>query len=315
MGPGAKAAIALGAVALIGGAAVYALSQTKGGKFLLQTTAGPGGTINPNSASGIYEPAGSVVPITITAASGYTIGQVLEDGSPINSSTTDTVETYQITMNQNHSIDVVFYQGGQPPVGAPYSINSPGSTIVTGYYACTVTVAALVISKTTIQPSDQNWNTSNVTEFPVTFKVIDANGNGVPGVTVTLYPNLFPDYSKYQGYLALNDQMISKNNPLTLKTDSNGNVTVNASYYYGLNDHLLTLSQDANLIVTVFPYMNWHPEDGNNPGYLGDIYQGKSGDQIVPASPILNQIICVIPGTAIPAAQANIYCQFHAHMK
>lgn len=74
---GSTVAVGVGAAALIGIAAYYAISQMKGGgagKYLLQTTVGTGGTISPSSASGIYKPAGSVVTVTITANSGYTIG-------------------------------------------------------------------------------------------------------------------------------------------------------------------------------------------------------------------------------------------------
>lgn len=258
MKPGTKAAAALGAVALIGGAAAYYfISQGNIGKYLLQTTAGPGGHISPSSASGIYEPAGQVVNIIVTADAGYTIGQVLQNGSPINSSTTDTVETYLITMNMNQEVDVTFYQGGQPPVGTPTQIQAIDlQTIVWGYYGCKLTVGLLnILTSVQVNTCDQNWHFGNyVWNQNIRFKVIDANGKGVSGVKVALYPSLAPDNSKYMGYLALGNQMATQQYPLMLISGSDGTVKVNLAYFCDTSsiNQPGKLPYDAGLYYTVF---------------------------------------------------------------
>ncbi len=334
MGPGEKTAIALGAIALIGAAAFYALKQAKGtgGKYLLQTTAGPGGTISPSSASGIYEPAGQVVTVVITAASGYTIGQVLQNGSPINSSTTDTVETYQITMNMNQEIDATFYLGGQPPVGAPYQIQALNQqAIIWGYYGCKLTVGSLdALTHVGVNTCDQNFTYGNVAQFQIQFKVIDSNGKGVPDIiingqhslSVALYPSLFPDASKYQGYLILNSQMISQNNPLILYPNSNGIVTVNLSYYYGLTDKFLKICQDAGLNYTVLYVLvpiTYTPADGYTGG-LGIPLVAKGGHGVTGQGPAAmggmqtNTVIAQIPGTSIQQASCLCSCGFNIKM-
>jgi hypothetical protein len=323
MGPGAKTAIALGAVALIGGAAVYALSQTKGGKFLLQTTAGPGGTISPSSASGIYKQSGEVVTIVITAASGYTIGQVLQNGSPINSSTTDTVETYQITMNMNQEIDATFYLGGQPPVGAPYSIQALNQqAIIWGYYGCKLTVGSLnTLTHVGVNTCDQNFTYGNVQQTQIQFKVIDSNGKGIPGIKVQVYPSLFPDASKYTGYLAVNSQMISQSNPAIIYSDSNGIVTVNLSYYYGLSDNLAAICKDAGLTYTVLYVLvpiSYYPADGYAGG-IGIPLVAKGGHGITGQTPAMggmqpNTVIAQIIGTSIQPASCLCSCGFNIKM-
>jgi hypothetical protein len=292
------------------------------GKYLLQTTAGPGGTISPSSASGIYETAGQVVTIVIMADNGYTIGQVLQNGSPINSSTTDTTATYQITMNMNQEIDVTFYPGGQPPVGAPYQIQALNQqAILWGFYGVKVVVGsgleAYQIQSISVNTCDQNWTYGNVAQIPIQYKVIDSNGKGVPGVKVALYPSLFPDGSKYQGYLILNSQMISQSNPLVLTSDSNGIVTANLSYYYGLTDHFKQICVDAQIYVDVpLSYYVWDGVTGLN----GDILWGKGGHGITGQGPAAmgpmqpNTVIAQIIGTSIPPASCLCSCGFNIKM-
>ena len=332
MDAGSKTAIALGSVALIGVAAFYALKQGVGGnagKWLLQTTAGTGGTITPSSASGIYESPGQVVNVVITANSGYTIGQVLQNGSPINSSTTDTTETYQITMNMNQEIDVVFYQGGQPPVGAPYQIQAQNQqAIVWGYYGAKVIQTDVLASVISIKTCDQNWNFGAWAVTEIQFRVIDSNGKGIPDIIVNgqhslpvaLYPSLVPDSSKYKGYLILNDQMISQSNPLILYPNSNGIVTVRLSYYYGLNDNFLQICQDAQLylwaLIGVLP-VGVTVEDGAQ--IAGSVYS-KGGHGVTGQGPAAmggmqpNTVIAQIVGTSIQTASSLCSCGFNIKM-
>jgi hypothetical protein len=326
MAKGSTVAVGIGAAALLGIAAYYLLKQSKAGKYLLQTTAGTGGTINPNSASGVYEPAGIVIPVTITAAAGYTIGQVLQNGSPINTSTTDTTETYQITMNMNQEIDVTFYPGGQPPAGAPVAIQAVNTqALVWGYYAAQVEPPApnpLGTSHIQVNTADQNWVFGNVAQTQIQFKVIDTNGNGVSGVNVQVYPSLFPDASKYQGYLIINGQMANDTNPAVLTSNSSGIVTVNLSYYYGLNDNFLSICQDAGLYlwdetVSLIGYIPITVENGAavpNPIALNKGGHGVTGQTAAMGSLQPNTVIAQIPGTSIPAAQTLCSCGFNIKM-
>ena len=337
MGPNQKAAAAIGAVALVGIIAAYALTQAKGtaGKYLLQTTSGPGGNINPSSASGIFKQPGQVVTITITANPGYTIGQVLQNGSPINSSTTDTVETYQITMNMNQEIDATFYPGGLPPIGAPTQIQALNQqTIVWGYYGCKLSVGSLnALTKVEVNTCDQNWVFGNyVWNQQIQFKVIDANGQGVPDIivngqhslSVALYPSLFPDGSKYQGYLILNGQMVNQNNPLILYPNSQGIVTVNLAYFCDTAsiDQPNKMPYDAGLNYTVLAVLvplTYSPYNGSQDG-LGIPLVAKGGHGVTGQGPAAmgnmqtNTVIAKVQGSSIQPASTLCSCGFNIKM-
>lgn len=315
--------VGLAGGAIIAGITGYGLYRylttgvKSGSGFLLQIQPGPNGTTNPApSASGISEAPGKIVTITAIPDSGYNIGQWIVDGESVGSTASITV-----TMNMDHTVLVTFVNPSAP-TSVPYAIVPAASQVVIGYYGCTITLAALnAISNTRIDMTDANWNIGGIAEFTIVFKVIDQYGNGVPNVPVTLYPNLFPDYSKYQGYLILNDQMIDQTNPLIMNSDANGNVTVNLSYYYGLTDEFKTLCKDAGLYVdgiidadplpaTFTPYNGWNGTYDDLPVF----FIKKGGEKTIPASPTVNTVIAFIPGTAIPQASAIIYCQFNAKM-
>jgi hypothetical protein len=322
MNTNTKIAVLVGGTSIVGVAA-YAIMRAMGNQpsgMILQIQASEGGTTNPApSPSGISEPTGQVVTITATPNSGYTIGTWLLDGVAVGNGS-----SIQVTMDMNHSVIVTFWQGGVEPPSYPVAIIAPNSTLVTGYYLCTVELGLLnSVALTRIQNTDQNWTIGNYQKYPVTFKVIDASGKGVPNIPVNLYPDLFPDNSKYRGYIATNDQAISASNPLQLTTDSNGNVTVNVSYWYGisiLNDKYSSLSIDAGLYVDGIYWVvapgRWALWDGWDGTYLGShiLFTGKGGDKTVPNPPTFNNMIAKIPNTSIPQAQAVIYCQLHAKM-
>jgi hypothetical protein len=230
-------------------------------------------------------------------------------------------------MNMNQEIDVTFYQGGQPPVGAPVAIQAVNDqALIWGYYGCKVTLgAANAISSITIDTCDQNFTYGNVAQTPIQFKVIDSNGNGIPGVPVQVYPSLFPDASKYQGYLIINNQMISSSTPLILYSDSSGLVTVNLSYqcapsaigspYQLPYDAGLWINalQDTIIPVTIHPYNGW---------FTGGVYifTGKGGHGITGQGPAAmgpmepNTVIAQVQGTSIPAAQTLCSCGFNIKM-
>jgi len=332
MNNGSKVAIGIGAAALLGAAAYFAFGKGLGtaGKFLLQTTSGKGGTVTPNSASGVYYPSGQVVPVIITAASGYTIGQVLEDGNPINTSTTETTATYQITMNMNHEIDVVFYQGGQPPTGAPVALQALNTqTVVWGYYGCQVNLGlANTISNISVTTCDAAWQFATVEFTYITFKAIDANGNGVPGVKIQLWPSLFPDSSKYKGYLILDAQMISQSSPLILTTGSDGTVTVSLSYFCNPSaiNQANGLTNDAGLYINLaspVPPFSWKiagPYNGEGSPGPEYFFTGKGGHGITGQGPAAmgpmqtNTVNAQIIGTSIPTAQTLCSCGFNVKM-
>jgi hypothetical protein len=323
MGTGTKIAVIAGG-AIAAAAALYYLTQTVqgggSGSFILQISATEGGTTNPApSPSGITYPAGKVVKITVTPNGNYSIGEVLIDGVSVGS-----LSSFQVTMNMSHTVNVIFYEGGQEPVGAPVAILPPNSTTITGYYIWTVDLGfANVITLTRCRYTDKNWTIGNYQNYPITFKVIDANGQGVPNIPLQVYPDLFPDNSAYRGYIAINDQAVSRNQPLTIYTDANGNATIRLSYWYGisiLNDNYLKLSQDAEiyvngLIANIYP-ATFNPYDGwdGKSSSLPVLFTGKGGDKTVPPSPTFNTIIARIPGTSISQVQAVVYCQIHTKM-
>ena len=308
--------------AIVIGAVAYAITKVlgapQGQRYVLQIQAGDGGTTDPApSPSGIFMSAGKVVTITAKPNSGYTVGNWLLDGVVLGNA-----QSIQVTMNMNHAVIVTFWEGGVEPPSYPVAITTVGSVQVLGYYGCQVTLGALnAITNVSVHNCDQNWAWDQWATYPLTFKVIDASGKGVPNITVQLYPDLFPDPGKYTGYLALNGQMITSSNPLTLTSDQNGLVTVNLTYTYGLTDHLLLLSQDAGLylwgIVAIYPFPIEVQDGAGIP--FGCIFVEKGGEGITGqtaamGSFMLNTVRAQIVGTSIPAAQGLAYCGFHVKM-
>jgi hypothetical protein len=320
MGRGTTAAIVIGGVAAAAGILYYLTQKTQGqGQYILQISTTTGGTTNPApSPSGVAYSPGEVVTITATPSSGYTIGDVLIDGISIGPSS-----TFQVTMNMNHTVNVIFYQGGQPPPSIPVAIVSMGSVQVIGYYGCKISLGILnTLSKIEVKMCDQNWNFGAWAHTPMQFKVIDSNGKGVPNVIVQLYPDQYPDTSKYKGYLILNDLQLN-GGPLTLKTDQNGIVTVNLSYFADLSslNQPYKLPYDAGLNYTVLYVLvpiTYAPYDGSKEGlgipFIGKGGQGVTGQTAAMGPIILNNVRAVVKDTSIPAAQGLCYCGFNVKM-
>lgn len=328
----AKGALAVGGI-ILAGVAGYAgykyLIQGQGGGggggggFLLQLLPGTGGKTNPaSSPSGIMEPAGAIVTITAIPNSGYSVGQWILDGVEAGNSPSLTV-----TMNMDHTVIVTFWEGGQPPPSAPYAIVPVGgSATAWGFYGAKVFLGlADTIARTEIHNCDQNWTWDNWAQFQAQFKVVDATGQGVPNVTVNLFPDTFPDNGNNVGligYLALNLEMHTGSDPLILTTDANGIVTFSMTYIYGINDKLLKLSKAAQLYVNglavIWPF-SFNPYDGET-DHSSSFFTGKGGEGITNDHPstmgywAINSIHAVIPGSAIPAAALPVYCGFHAKM-
>lgn len=312
--------VAIGGAAIVtAGLIVYYVLTKKVGaeQYLLQIQASEGGTTDPPpSPSGILKPAGAVVTITAKPNAGYTVGTWLLDGVEVGNQ-----QSIQVTMNMNHSVIVTFWEGGVEPPSYPVAITCVNSVQVLGYYGCRVTLGVLnSIQDISVHNCDQNWTWDSWADYPITFKVIDSSGKGVPNIPVILYPDMFPDTGKYSGYLALNDQMITRDNPLRLMTDQNGLVTVNLSYWYGLNDHLLQLCQDAELYLwEIFPPIPVPIVVMDYGAYDGGVFLSKGGEGITGQNPkmgsfILNNVRAQVEGTSIPTAQGLAYCGFHVKM-
>lgn len=322
----AKAAVVVGGIVLagVGGYLAYNYLVKGGGggagKFLLQILAGDGGSTSPaSSPSGTFEPAGSVVTITATPKSGYTIGGWLLDGQEAGTSPSLTV-----TMNMDHNVIVTFWEGGEPPPSAPYAIVPVGgSATAWGFYGAKA-ISPLQDKYVHVLNCDQNWTWGNWAQYPAQFKVIDAAGKGVPGVDVTLFPDLFPDNGNnvgLVGYLALNLWPHSSSDPLILTTDANGIVTFSLTYVYGLTDSFKKLCQAAQLylwVTTLFfgiPFgVTVYDMSSMSPGL--SIFS-KGGEGITNDRPptmgywTVNYVRASIADTAIQAVTLPVYCGFH----
>jgi len=322
MNTNTKIAVLAGGTVIVGLAA-YAIVKAMGNQTtgkILQIQASEGGTTNPApSPSGISEPAGQVVTITATPNSGYTIGTWLLDGVEVGNGS-----SIQVTMDMNHSVIVTFWQGGIPPPSYPVAITSTGSVTAIGFYGCKIELGvANIISKISVHNCDQNWTWDNWAQYPMTFKVIDASGKGVPNIPVTLYPDLFPDNGNnagLTGYLATNLYPHSSSDPLQLTTDVNGLVTFTLTYVYGLDDHLLKICQTAGLYVNALAVVipiTFTPYDGNQE-HNASFFTGKGGEGVTGQRPemgyfVLNSIHAKINGTSIQT-QGSVYCGFHVKM-
>lgn len=318
-------AVAAGGVVLAGTA--LALAQlSSAGKYYLQLLAGEGGTTDPSpSPSGrLYSP-DEVVTITAKANPDYTVGVWLLDGTEIGNQ-----PQIQVTMNMNHSVVVTFWKGGVPPPAAPYAITTPNTVTVFGYYGCRVEGSSYpLIGAIRVHNCDANWNWDAIAEYQMTFKVVDSSGKGVPNVPVLLNTDLFPDNGKYSGFLVMDDAM---SRPITKITDANGNVTVNLSYWYGLNDQKEALCADAGLYIYVGHYIlvpiPWGiavKDYGDyNPippqiliYYGGDDYSGsgKNNNNRNMGNVVVNYVSAQLPNS--PTVQKTlgiVQCGFHVKM-
>jgi hypothetical protein len=171
---------------------------------------------------------------------------------------------------------------------------------------------------------DANWNFGNYTEYPMQFKVVDENGKGVPGIDVLLWPDQFPDYSRYTGYLCLNsNNNITRNNPLTLKTDANGIVTLKLSYFCHPNalssPDSGKLPYDAGLyyiVVYLLVLVQYTPYNGNYVALLlvSKGGHGKTGTTAAMGNIIGNIVYAQVKNTSLQAAQGMAYCGFDVKM-
>jgi len=234
-----KIALALG-IPTAGLLAFYLIAKAKmPWQKYLYISAGEGGTTDP--PPGTYKlNVNEEVTITAIPDSGYTVGKWSVDGVDWGH-----VDSITITMDTDHIVIVTFWKGGVPPPTEPALIKSLGMPVVKTPIGGWVTGTACV---------DQHVKVSELTpaEPPkIQFQVVDAAGKGVPGVDVALWTDPMPDPSRYKGILTLDGAYRPLEKPLVKKTDSNGIVSAELHYHYGLDDNYKQICSDANLGITV----------------------------------------------------------------
>lgn len=312
-----KLALLAGGTIVIG-AVAYALAKVlgaaQGQRYVLQIQAGDGGTTDPApSPSGIFMSAGKVVTITAKPNSGYTVGNWLLDGVILGNA-----QSIQVTMNMNHAVIVTFWEGGVEPPSYPVAITNQNTVTAFGRFGGKIELdIANAIKKVSVHSIDQNDTWDGFAEYPMYFKVIDASGKGVPNIPVDLYVGVVPDNTTYIGYVLLNMNIYTSNNPLRLYSDGNGVVTVNLGYMYGLDDRVLKLCRDADLgfwaLVGVFP-IRFIAYDADVGIFLGFLISkdggGATGERPAMGNFFLNTVHAKVTGTSIQAAQGLVYCGF-----
>jgi hypothetical protein len=206
----------------------------------LYLSAGEGGTTSP--PPGTYRLSlGKKITLKAVPNEGYSYGTWTVDGADWGH-----ISEITVTMDTDHIVICTFWKGGQPPPTYPVGIKPMEE----------ITVKELVGAW--IDQYTACWSGHiRVDEFygqnPLRFLVYDAQGRGVPDVDVAIWTDKPPDSHKYQGITLLNGNIHTVENPLTIKTDSQGIATVNVNYKYGLNDNYKQICSDAGLGITFLP--------------------------------------------------------------
>jgi len=207
-------------------------------KKSLIISVGEGGTTDP--APGVYtQSSGENVTIQAIPNTDYTVGKWIVDGIEVASE----VSSYTVTMNQDHTLIITFWYQGQPPPTYPQSIISTGSVSLTSNY---LVEHDGIVGCVKIHSTDENGNWEQFVKLPMSFKVIDAAGQGVPSIDVAFWADI-PDASRYSGITLLNGLAYTLANPLVLKTNADGIVTPNVSYLYGKGDQFRLICADAGI--------------------------------------------------------------------
>ncbi len=124
------------------------------GKFKIETSAGPGGTIS----NSVEAPAGSDVTIYITPSTGYAIKEVLVNGQSVGA-----VSSYKISnISSNVKISVTFKKGSAPPQ-PPASTDTTTEATTT---EATTTEATTTEATTTEATTTETPTTETPTETP-----------------------------------------------------------------------------------------------------------------------------------------------------
>jgi len=301
-----KIAIAVAVPIVIGGV-IYLISKVQAGlQRYLYISAGEGGTTDPPPGTYLKN-AGENVTITAIPDEGYTVGTWVVDGVEIGHQ-----EAITITMDSDHTVVVTFWEGGQPPAGAPANIIPMGRIQV--WQNVAVSPAQLgYTGKISIKHYKDDWSEEGYSRVPIQFQVVDAGGIGVPNIDVAVFSEKPPDDSRYKGIVVIDGVPHTSENPLIVKTDENGVATAHIGYAYGLKDNFRQLVEDAGVgataqcltypvgfpvydgvgvcdvcgVVPCFGLVEWH----------GECYPGKTGCNMPPA--YANKIYANVVGTAL----------------
>jgi len=311
----AKIALAIAVPVTVIGAA-YVIHKTLAmATKILMISVGEGGTTDP--APGEYRKGvGETVTIKAIPSEGYTVGTWVVDGVEV----AREVASISVTMDVDHTVIVTFWKGGVVPPTYPVALQSLGSITVKQpvkhWWTGIVSIFCCHVAH-----SDESWNPNKLIQKPIRFKAVDAAGRGVPNVDVALWTDSMPDPSKYKGIMRLNGGVHTANNPLILKTDSEGVVSANVSYEYGLNDQFHQLCKDAGVGFQfgcgILPCTQWLPaKDGYclpPTCYLcwvtGDCETEKAGCEAMGRWQ-LNRVTAQVVGTVLQAME-YVYCGFH----
>ncbi|MEM1551582.1 MAG: hypothetical protein QXH03_02795 [Candidatus Bathyarchaeia archaeon] len=202
----------------------------------LYISAGEGGTTDP--PPGKYAKfLNEEVTITAVPDAGYTYGTWIVDGVDLGHHPSIT-----ITMDTHHTVICTFWKGGTPPPTYPVKIVSLGPIQILSNIGAVAFENCIHISH-----YGNNWEANQLTQVPIKFQVLDAEGRGVPDVDVALWTDPMPDPSRYKGKLLLNGGIRTYQQPLIRKTGAEGIVTANVAYLYGLNDGFKQICSDANV--------------------------------------------------------------------
>jgi hypothetical protein len=270
---------------------------------------GEGGTTDP--APGVYtRSSGENVTIQAIPNTDYTVGKWVLDGVEVASE----VNSYTVTMNQDHTLIVTFWYQGIPPPTYPQAIISTGSVSLISNY---LVEHDGIVGCVKIHTADDNWTLDQMIKKPMSFKVIDAAGQGVPSIDVAFWADI-PDMSRYSGMTLLDELAYIITNPLILKTDVNGIVSPNVSYLYGKGDQFRLICSDAGIAGWILsplgiPIPTGSLWDGACPcmGILPWVSvsgEGISGQNLPSAYP--NRVNAQVVGTTLITAEL-MYGGFH----
>jgi len=309
--PEHKAALAVGVSAIAIGIFLILSKVSAAAKRYLMISVGEGGTTDPSPGTHSYN-RGETVTIKAIPNEGYTVGDWIVDGVLVASG----VEQYTVTMDIDHTVIVTFWEGGVPPPSPPVSIVPLGSITVMSNIGVSGSGWGAHFS---YHHCDENWNVDSYVKVPIRFKVLDAGGNGVPNVDVALWANV-PDESKYAGIVLLDGEPHPETYPLVKKTDSNGVVSADVSYAYGLNDSFKAICTDAGIgywtyTPPIYVYQWKCPEsplDCQSTAPWAYVYgqfgEGESGQNLPPFQ--FNEVFAQVVGTTL-ITKEFAKCGFH----
>lgn len=187
-----------------------------GTKYVLTLEATTGGTTNPEPGTYIGdEPA--TIPVTAIVSSGYVF-----DGWYIAGVRVSTSLTYTVDVSENVLLIASFLEEGAPPL-IPAYIKPAQNCVAEDWWETWITDDVL--------GQILHLYRDYVIAGYIKFKICDKAGNGVPDQSIAIYTESMPDITDY-GWLRLNSEVHTRDNPLILKSDANGVVSPKVTYWW-----------------------------------------------------------------------------------